>query len=240
MSDEDDASVGRYEWERWVRRVRLHPSVKLVALTLATYANRDGTHMYPGVAKLAAVTGLTERSVRDALKTLRDLGLLERTREGFRNGRRALADEHEMRRPTDLEDRTHLLSPDESPDSIECDEGCGHARTPELTSPVRRRRKPKSEQEPRNSLPRSPEVSSGSPEVSSENPGSEFPPPTHDPASNHPIDQRGDHLRDATTEGRCATCDNHGDLAECCPDHPLPMCPGCLAMFAHPRLRSVS
>lgn len=104
----------RYEWERVVRRVRLGAPAKNVALTAATYANRDGTGIYPGVAKLTAVTELSERSVREALKKLRGIGLLVRVREGSRNGRRAFADEYALAIPADLLERVGMLDPDES------------------------------------------------------------------------------------------------------------------------------
>ncbi|MGY1773537.1 helix-turn-helix domain-containing protein [Blastococcus sp. SYSU D00813] len=105
--------VDRYEWERLVRRCQLTAPTKLVALTMATYANADGTSIYPGVARLTAVTGLSDRSVRAALKALRDVGLVERTVEGSRAGRRALADEHRLTVPDDLLERVMLLPPDE-------------------------------------------------------------------------------------------------------------------------------
>lgn len=109
------SAVDRYEWERLVRRVRLGAPSKHVALTMATYANRDGTGIYPGQLRLVAVTELSERSVRDALKKLRGIGLLVRVREGSRNGRRAFADEYALAIPADLLDRVELLDPDESP-----------------------------------------------------------------------------------------------------------------------------
>lgn len=114
MSD-NLTSAGRYEWERVVRRVRLGSPAKAVALALASYADQDGSRVRPGVARLSAVTELSERSVRNALTKLRDLGLIERTREGSRNGRRALTDEHRLSIPADLLERCELLDPDESP-----------------------------------------------------------------------------------------------------------------------------
>ena len=114
MTD-DDTSAGRYDWERVLRRARLGSPTKAVALALATYADHDGSRVYPGVARLSAVTELSERSVRNALSKLRDLGLIERTREGSRNGRRALTDEHRLAIPVDLLDRVELLDPEETP-----------------------------------------------------------------------------------------------------------------------------
>lgn len=115
MSDDDPTAASRYEWERIVRRVGMPSTVKLVAFALATYADSNGCRVYPGVSRLVHVTSLSERSVRNALAELRRIGLIERTREGSRNGRRALTDEHRLAIPADLLDRAELLDPDESP-----------------------------------------------------------------------------------------------------------------------------
>jgi hypothetical protein len=111
--DDDDAKVSRYEWERWVRRCCLPSSSKLVAFVMATYAARDGSRIFPGVARLAATTGLSERTVRTALGNLRDVGLIERVYPGGRRGQMAFADVHRLAIPADLMDRVPMLNPDE-------------------------------------------------------------------------------------------------------------------------------
>lgn len=241
--DEDPGAIGRYEWERIVRRVKMNPSEKLVALTIATYGSQDGTSIYPGVAKLAAVTGLSGKSVRAALAKLRSLGVIRRTREGSHEGRRGLADEYELRRPFGIEKRVHMLSVKESPESISCGQACVHPRSEELTSPDKPPRKPRRKPEQGNSVPRTGEVSSRTGEVSSQIRGSEFPPPAHDHANGTTQDQSDDHFRDVSTEGDdpaddhpeidhggagCATCERRGDFAPCCEVHSLPLCPRCL------------
>lgn len=113
MTDDDEPKISRYEWERWVRRCILPSSAKLVALVMATYAARDGSRIFPGVARLAATTGLSERTVRTALGTLRDVGLIERVYPGGRRGTQAFADVHRLAIPADLMERVGLLNPDE-------------------------------------------------------------------------------------------------------------------------------
>ena len=114
MSDDDDeARFSRYEWERWVRRCILPSSAKLVAFVMATYAARDGSRIFPGVARLAATTGLSERTVRTALGILRDVGLIERVYPGGRRGQQAFADVHRLAIPADLTTRVEMLNPDE-------------------------------------------------------------------------------------------------------------------------------
>jgi hypothetical protein len=111
--DEDDSKTSRYEWERWVRRCNIPSSSKLVAFVMATYAARDGSRIFPGVARLAATTGLSERTVRTALGNLRNVGLIERVYPGGRRGQMAFADVHRLVIPADLMDRVPMLNPDE-------------------------------------------------------------------------------------------------------------------------------
>lgn len=114
MPDEDDdAKVSRYDWERWVRRCILPSSTKLVALVMATYAARDGSRIFPGVTRLAATTGLSERTVRTALGNLRDVGLIERVYPGGRRGAQNFTDVHRLAIPADLTERVEMLNPDE-------------------------------------------------------------------------------------------------------------------------------
>ena len=75
MTDDHGADVNT--WVNVVRRARLHPTTKLIALFLASYANGDGTQIYPGVALLAVQSRHGYRTVQAELKRLRDLGLIE-------------------------------------------------------------------------------------------------------------------------------------------------------------------
>jgi hypothetical protein len=108
------APKDRHEWVRIVRRARLGSTTTFVALMLSTYGNADGTRIFPGEQILAAVCELSDRSVRSSLKRLRDIGLIERVRQG--NPRRGLADEYRLTVPTDLIEFVDMLSPDESPE----------------------------------------------------------------------------------------------------------------------------
>jgi len=196
MADDDSTvEVGRYEWERIVRRCVLPQPVKSVAAHVAQYANRDGSHIYPGVARLSAVTQLSERSVRDALETLRQLALLTRTRKGSSLGRQALTDEHKLTYPADLERRVHLLDPDETPASAACDPSCQHDRSPARLAAVRRR----SAKEHRHLTTGTPAGDSRTPAPHDRNTGRSCTPPPKDqprPASN----QRETSDEDVSTE----------------------------------------
>ena len=129
MSDEDHFA-GRFEWERIVRRCRLRPLTKYVGMVLAQYANSDGTNAFPSVAKLARVTGLSERSVRNALSDMRSTGLIKRVQKGGLRGTQAIPDVHCLVIPADLLERVELLTPgeDEPPNRQEVPVGDGPNR----------------------------------------------------------------------------------------------------------------
>lgn len=109
-------TIGRFEWEKIIRRLVVPQklrAVKTVALMAATYANSDGTRVYPGERRLAEVCQLSERTVRDALGWLRDNGLIFRHSRGSNLGRQAMADRYQLCSPEDWQQRLDLL-PDAS------------------------------------------------------------------------------------------------------------------------------
>ena len=62
-------------------------TAKLVLILLANYADADG-HAFPGQKRLAEDAGLSERSVRGALKVLEDAGVIDRTARHRADGTR--------------------------------------------------------------------------------------------------------------------------------------------------------
>lgn len=111
MTDEPKP-CDRFEWERIIRRYPMYPTTKLVALILATYADSDGTRVWPGVDRLGYVTGSHKATVIRHLNALRAYGLITRVRQGDRA--RGNADEYRLTVPTDLAER-ELLPPEEQP-----------------------------------------------------------------------------------------------------------------------------
>lgn len=108
--------IGRYEWERLVRRARLPKPLKLLALVLATYADPDGSRVRPGLPVLASVTGDSERNVGRLLRVLVDeLGLLTQTARGGGRGGKGRASVYRLTIPVDLLDRLEMLSPEDVP-----------------------------------------------------------------------------------------------------------------------------
>ncbi len=182
MSDDHPDEVNgsaRYEWERIVRRVVMPPPAKSVAFALATYGNQDGTSIYPGNERLAAVTCQSDKTVRRALSWLRAGYLIERVREGSRGGRGGFADEYRLTIPSDLLTRHTLLSPDESPVPPTGD------NAPATT-------------EHRSHRPVAPVTQSGSPVTQSPNTG----PSDRTPTQYQPLpkqDQRASSVQDVTT-----------------------------------------
>lgn len=106
--------LSRFEWERVVMAVDIAPTTKLVALGLATFANRSGGNAHPGNARLARELNVTVRTVERHLETLRSVGLVERTFRGSAAGRRRMADVYRLVVADDLHDRVSFI---ESPDS---------------------------------------------------------------------------------------------------------------------------
>lgn len=171
----------RYEWERIVRRVLMPGSAKCVALAMATYANADGTSIYPGNERLSAVTCHGDKTVRRALAWLRSGYLIERTREGSRGGRGGFADEYRLTIPSDLLTRHNLLSPDESPVTTTGD-----------NAPA--------DKEHRSPRPVPPVTEAGSPVTESQNTGHRDRTPTqYQPQPKQ--DQRESLVRDVTARG---------------------------------------
>lgn len=91
----------------WIKVVRdgVFPSyVKLVALTLATYGDPDGSNIFPSQRRLVAVTQLGETTVRKALKYLRANGLLWRAERGSNLGQAGIADRYRLTLPKDYKE----------------------------------------------------------------------------------------------------------------------------------------
>lgn len=85
MAHDQGAAVN--EWINVVRRARLPATTKLVALLVASYADPDGTNIYPGIARLAVQSGKGYRSVERALASMRAMQLIEKMpRAGMRRG----------------------------------------------------------------------------------------------------------------------------------------------------------
>lgn len=101
--------LGRFEWERLLLRCDLPRTTKYVGLVLAVFTNRDGGNAHPGNRRLAALTGLKERALENNLKTLRELGLIERTEEGNGNRYYRRADCYRLTLPDDLDERVSFV-----------------------------------------------------------------------------------------------------------------------------------
>ncbi len=87
----------RYQWEWSVVRSGLPSRARHVGLTMAIHSDSDGTSIRPGVRRIAAETGLSQRTVDAALHDLRNEGYLARIKAGrWRSGE---ADEYRLTIP---------------------------------------------------------------------------------------------------------------------------------------------
>lgn len=97
------------QWTDVVRRCRLGRTAKAVALVLATYADSDGTRVFPGLARIAVDAEVSYNVAQTALTKLRKVGLVEQVGYGAR--RRGSANEYRLILAPDLLDRVDVLTP---------------------------------------------------------------------------------------------------------------------------------
>jgi hypothetical protein len=69
-----------------MRRARINRTVYTVGLTLASYADADGSRIFPGVARLAFDAKVGYKVASSALAELRALGMVARVRQGTHRG----------------------------------------------------------------------------------------------------------------------------------------------------------
>lgn len=72
MTDETTINA----WIDTIRRARLGRTAKLVALMMATWADKNGASVHPGIARLAVSCNLTYNVVQTALAELRNAGFI--------------------------------------------------------------------------------------------------------------------------------------------------------------------
>lgn len=112
-----DVGADTNTWVNVIRRARLGATTKLVALMIATYADPDGTHVFPGAARLAVQCEVSYSAARRALARLRGAGLIELARRGAR--KRGQADEYRLILAVDLMERCEVPAPDQERLAVE-------------------------------------------------------------------------------------------------------------------------
>jgi hypothetical protein len=101
------------DWMRvWVR-VIASPSVKCIGMACAHFADyKDGSEVRPGIPKLQkACGGMSNKTVGDALKLMREWGLLWRYIEASKSGQKDIADVYRLTWPDDIS-AIPMLGPD--------------------------------------------------------------------------------------------------------------------------------
>lgn len=128
MDDQPRSKRFTRDWTDIVRRAQFdkavpgtHPgtyikasTVTMVAIVMASYANPDGTRVFPGVALLAADCKIGYSVAGRCVKGLRDLGLIERVRRAVRRNPRSdreRTDEYRLAIPEDLLERLFVPTP---------------------------------------------------------------------------------------------------------------------------------
>lgn len=106
--------VGPREWMNVWARVIAPPSVKLVGVMAAHFADYStGADIRPGNEILAVVSGgMDKRTVLKALGQIREWGMIWRYSEGRLQGRRGMADVYRLTVPEDALVMIPMLDPD--------------------------------------------------------------------------------------------------------------------------------
>lgn len=113
-------AVDPREWTRAWLRVMAAPSVKATGFAAASFADyRTGASIRPGIPLLQKVTGLSDRPVREALRAMREWGLIWRYLEGSKAGRNGNEDEYRLTFPDDASG-IPMWSPDWEPPLAAC------------------------------------------------------------------------------------------------------------------------
>lgn len=110
----DDHGAKVNDWIAVVRCARWGksgPTIKVVALMLASYAKANGTKVFPGIARVAVECELGYSTVRRAIGTLEKAGLIEQVKAG--NSRRSQAAEYRLIFHPDLLERVEVLNPNQ-------------------------------------------------------------------------------------------------------------------------------
>lgn len=117
--------LGRFEWERIIRRIHAKPSpgctaglvhipwdARSLLLLYATYGAADGTRIFPGDKRIRTIVGKSSTTVRRWRDTPVRLGLLTLAQHGGGSGQHRRANEYRLTVPDDLLDVFCLLDPD--------------------------------------------------------------------------------------------------------------------------------
>jgi hypothetical protein len=82
----------RDECRKWVNESPLPPAQKLVLCKLADYVNSESLVAWPSFDTLAADTGVSRRTVINAINSARKIGVIKRLDRARRNPRRQAAE----------------------------------------------------------------------------------------------------------------------------------------------------
>ncbi len=93
-ADAEDIGAQPHKWNALVRRARIGRERKQAALTVSSYADKNGRDIKCGVARLAADCEVGYSTARRYLAWLRDVGWIELVKAG--NHKKGLADEYRL------------------------------------------------------------------------------------------------------------------------------------------------
>jgi hypothetical protein len=100
----------RSTWINLVLRMNIPPQRKAVAFALSSFANPDGTRVFPGQGKVADMANLHETNARKHIKALVAAGMLIVVKRG--GGRGGATNSYRLARPADITTLPLWLDPD--------------------------------------------------------------------------------------------------------------------------------
>lgn len=120
-----DTNASRFTWEAFIRGARLADVIpaqgkrgavsaatfKAIALVWASYADPDGTNVFPGVATVAVAAEVSFKTAKLVTAKLVELGLLKRVAATTRRARRY--DLYRLALPEDILEHVTHLNPDQ-------------------------------------------------------------------------------------------------------------------------------
>lgn len=102
--------VPKTQWVDLVLRMDIPPQRKAVAFALSSFANPDGSRVFPGQGKVADMAGLHETNARKHIRALVVAGMLTVVRRG--GGRGGATNSYRLSRPLDITALPLWLDPD--------------------------------------------------------------------------------------------------------------------------------
>jgi hypothetical protein len=86
----------KFEWQSAFIEAGLTGNTGFIGLLMSTLDNGDGRGFFVSAARISTLTGLSERTVQERIRALREAGWIEQTKRGGHRGGRAMASSYAL------------------------------------------------------------------------------------------------------------------------------------------------